>query len=181
MQYSSLRLSKRYARALLSLAVENRILDRSYNDMKHLHEVCSTHKELKVLLKSPVVRLSKKHRVLGQLFGKRVHPLILRYMEIIVKKQRGHLLEGIAAEYLSACKEYLGIEVVRLTTALPLNESVGLKAMEAARKMTPKKIEFDEFVDPAIIGGFVLKMGDRLYDASIKYRLIRVKKHLGIH
>ncbi len=171
-------LNKRYAKALLGLAIENNILERSFRDMKTVYTVFAENKTLKILLKSPVIRVSKKQNVLRHLFEKSMHPLILRYMMIIVKKQRGSMLDGISAAYLTVYKQYLGIETVKITTALPLNAVLRDRAMEAARKITPYEIEFEERIDPELIGGFILNLGDKQYDASIKNRLSRVKKHL---
>lgn len=171
-------LNKRYAKALLGLALENDILERSYQDMKQIHSVFADNKQLKILLQSPVIRISKKQNVLRHLFERLVHPLILRYLLIIVKKQRGGMLEGISGAYLTVYKHYLGIETVRITTALPLNDALRDRALATARKITPHDIEFEENVDSDLIGGFVLNLGDKQYDASVKNRLARIRKHL---
>lgn len=174
-------LNKRYARALLSLAVENNILERSYRDMQGIYEVFKNNKSLGILFKSPVIRVSKKQNIVSQLFKNKVHPLILRYMLIIVRKQRGNLLEGISNAYLRVYKDYLGIEQVKLTTAVPVDDTVRARALEAARKITPHEIEFEESVDPDIIGGFILNLGDKQFNASVKHRMQRIRKHLQNH
>lgn len=171
-------LYKRYAKALLSLAMENNILERSYNDMKVINRVFSLHTDLKIMLKSPIIRVGKKQSVLKHLFGNKLHPLILAYLLIIVRKQRGHMLDGISHSYLKVYKQYHGIETVRITTAVPLDESTRDKALHAAGELTPHEIEFEEDIDPDIIGGFILDLDDRQYNASVHYRLVRLKKHL---
>ncbi len=171
-------LNTRYARALLSLAVENNILERSYADMKMVHEVFRQNKELTVVLISPVVRNAKKQKLVSHIFQNGVHPLMLRFMMIIIRKQRGNMLEGISGAYLTVYKQYLGIEQVKVTTAVPLNDSLRDRAMEAARKLTMHEIEFEEAVDPDLIGGFILNLGDKQYNASVKRRFQQIKKHL---
>lgn len=173
-------LNNRYAKALLALAGENNLLERSYADLKLVNEVFSMHKELKVLLKSPVVRITRKQAVIRHLFENKLHPLILNYMLIIVRKQRGHLLDGISGSYLKVYKQMLGIETVRITTAAPLDEKIREKALLASRELTPHEIEFEENVNPDIIGGFILDMGDMQYNASVQYRMARLRKHLMI-
>ena len=173
-------LNKRYAKALLSLVEENNILERSYDDMKLVQRVFAADKALKILMKSPVVRLVKKQSVIRHLFSTHVHPLILAYMLIIVRKQRGHMLEGIAQAYQRVYKQYLGIETVTITTATALDDAVRQKALSAARKLTPHEIEFDEKLDPEIIGGFILDLEDKQYNASVSYRLARFKRKLMI-
>jgi F-type H+-transporting ATPase subunit delta len=171
-------LNKRYAKALLGLAEENNILERSYDDLKRINAVFSAHKELKVMMKSPVIRVAKKQAVLKYLFESLVHPLILSYILIIVRKQRGHMIEGISNAYLRVYKQYHGIETVKITTAAPLDDALRKKALQAARELTLLEIEFQEEVDPEIIGGFVLDLEDKQYNASVQYRFARIKKHL---
>ncbi len=172
-------LNRRYARALLSLALENNILERSYTDMKLVNEIFKKNPELKIILKSPVIRLSKKQKVLARILDKLLHPLVLRYLLLITKKQRGEAIEGISSSYLTVYKQYLGIETVRVTTAVPINGQLRTRALNAARKLTSCEIEFEEEVDPEIIGGFILNLGEKQYNASIKDRYNRIRKHLN--
>ena len=173
-------LYKRYARALLMLAEDNGILEQSYADMKLADVILNGHKELSVSLKSPVVRVGKKQNVIRRLFEGRIEPLILQFMLIIVRKQRGNILGGIASSYSDVYKKHLGIETVRIITAQPLDENLRERALAAAKKLTPYTIEFDESIDPDIIGGFILYLGDKRYDASVRNRLNQAKKHLGL-
>ncbi len=173
-------LYKRYARALLMLAEENGILEASYKDLKLADAVLNGHKGLSVSMNSPVVRAGKKQNLIKRLFDGRVDPLILKFMLIIVRKQRGNILGGVASAYGDVYKKHLGIETVRIITAQPLDENLRERAMTAARKLTHYAIEFDESLDPGIIGGFILILGDKRYDASVRNRLNQVKKHLGL-
>ncbi len=172
-------LHKRYAKALLALARENNILERSYADMKGIHRAFAGNKELTAILKSPVTRLSKKNRIISRLFENRVHPLILKYIQIIMRKQRGYMLEGIAAVYLDVYKEHLGIERVEVITAVPMDDTIRRQAIDAAIRLTDQEIEFDEKVNPAIMGGFIIRIGERQYNASVHDRLVKLKKYLN--
>jgi F-type H+-transporting ATPase subunit delta len=180
MANQNLRVCRRYARALFDLVQENRITDRAYADMRVIRQAFESSMELKVLMKSPIVREGKKQRILSKMFEGRIHPLILGYLKIVVRKQRAALLEGISGAFLMVYKEALGIEPVRLTTARPVDPALREKAMEVARTLTEKRIEFSEVVDPGIIGGFILNLGDRQYDASVKTRLSRLRRHLKV-
>ncbi len=176
----NLRVSKRYAKALLSLAIENNILEEAYHDMKLISQAFSYEKELKVVLKSPIVREGKKQNILKHLFGEKVHPLIMKYMLIIARKRRAALLDGISRQFINVYKEHLDIEPVSVTTAFPIDEPMREKVLAAARRFTKKTIEFREKVNPEIIGGFILDLGDRRYDASIRRKLSDMKKHLNV-
>ncbi len=172
-------LYRRYARALLSLAIEKNILERSYEDMKMVGHVFSGSPELKIILKSPVIRLSKKQKILDRIFNKLIHPVVMRYLLLIAKKQRGDAIEGISSAYVTVYKQYLGIETVRVTTAVPIDGKLRSRALEAAHTLTTSEIEFEEEVNPEIIGGFILNLGEKQYNASVKHRYNLIRKHLN--
>lgn len=174
------KIAYRYARALLALAEEEHIAEKVYEDMQYIHQVFSASKELKVILKSPVVREGKKQRIIRELFDGKIHSLLLGYIGIIVRKQRANLLDGIAAAYLKVHMEARGIEMVEMTTALPVTDKLKEKALKAARKLTDMEVVFREKVNPDIMGGFILNLGDKQYDASIRTRLIKIRKHLNV-
>lgn len=174
------RIAKRYAKALLALAMENHIAGKAYEDMTLINQVFLFSKELQILMRSPIIRVGKKQRILKSLFDTHLHPLIFQYLSIIVRKQRAALLPGIARAFLQVYKEARGIELVRVTTASAMDESLRKRSMEVAKQLTPLTIEFQENVDPGIIGGFILNLGERQYDASVKSRLAQLKKHLKL-
>ncbi len=174
------RISRRYAKALLELVRENQVTEQAYADMKLIREAFGASQELRVLMKSPIVREGKKQRILGRMFEGRVHPMVLQYLRIIVRKQRAALVEGISVAFLEVYNEAMGIVNVRLTTARPVDAELREKAYQAARGLTDKRIAFSEVIDPAIIGGFILNLGDRQYDASIRTRLSRLRRHLNV-
>ncbi len=180
MKHGNQILFTRYARALLVLAEENNILTRSYEDMCLVQDAFRLHKELKLLLRNPIVRIFNKQQLIQRVFAARIHPLLLHYMAIIVRKQRGGLLEGIAEAYQRVYKHHIGLETVKITTAVPLDDALRIRAMEVARTLTPLQIDFEEIVDPDLIGGFILNISDIQYDASVKSRLVRIRKHLQI-
>ncbi len=176
----NIRVSKRYAKALLSLAIENSILHEAYADMVLISKAFSCDKELKIVLKSPIIREGKKQNILSRIFEGKVHPLIMHYMKIIARKRRAALLEGISHQFINVYKAHLNIESVIVTTAFPIDQQLREKVLEVAIKLTPKTIDFLEKVNPDLIGGFILDIGDRRYDASLKRKLSDFKRHLNV-
>lgn len=173
-------LNKRYAKALLALAGENNVLERSYADMKTIHRVFAQNKELSALLKSPVIRLSKKQNIIDRLFDRSIHPLIQNYVRIILRKQRGFMLEGIALAYLDEYKKLHGIEKILLITAFPMDDQIRQQAVIAAKRLTDCDVEFEHKINPDIIGGFILRLGEKQYNASVKHRLSLLRKHMNL-
>ncbi len=175
---SRYRIAMRYARALLQLVLENNMSDRAYTDMQVVSQVFSQSQELKVLLKSPIIREAKKQSVLQALFSEKLHPLTLKYLGVIVRKQRGYLLDGIADAFLQLYKLHTGIESVKVTTAHPMDAKTRQKALQAAQKLTKLRVEFHEATDPEIIGGFILNLGHTQYDASVKTHLFKLREYI---
>ncbi len=180
MQTKHFKVAKRYARALYSLAAENGLEERTYEDMKVADQVFSSSNELRAIMASPVIREGKKQRILKGLFESVFHELNMGYFLIVVRKQRAMLLSAIADAFLGVYKEAMGIEPVKVITASGLDEALREKALKVAGHLTDKKIEFSEAIQPGIIGGFILHLGDRQYDASIRTRLVNLRKQFHV-
>ncbi len=174
----NLRIATRYAKALLSLAEENGILEEAYESMSAVLEVFEKNKELKVILRSPIVRESKKTGIIKSIFEKKINDLILKYLLIITRKKRSYLIEPIAIEYKRLHNLKLNIETVVVITAGEIDDEIRNKVMQVARKITDKEIRMENKIDPSIIGGFILTIGDYYYDASVKRSLSNLKKKL---
>ncbi len=175
----NLRIATRYAKALLSLVEENNMLDEAYESMSIVQEVFEKHKEMRVILSSPVVRESKKLNIIKKVFEGKVNEFILKYLLIITRKKRSMLIGPIAFEYKRLHKEKLNIETVTVITASEIDEQIHKKVMEVARRVTDKDVEFQNKIEPSIIGGFILKIGDYFYDASVRRSLANMKKNLS--
>ncbi len=175
----NLRVANRYAKAFYSIAEEQDFSLQAYEDMQLVYNVFSTTKELKIVLQNPIVRINKKLNILKGVFENKIHPVSLHYLTIVIRKKRAALIEGIAYEFLKVHKRSLNIATVTLITASEVKEDIHSKAMVIARNLTGmEKIEFHEKIQPEIIGGFVLMIGDLRYDASIKRKLAKIKNHL---
>lgn len=175
----NLRVANRYAKALLGLAQEDNFQQQAFEDMKLIYQAFNESKELKTVLKSPIVRVSKKLNILNSIFKNKIHPVTLHYLNIITRKKRAALIEGIAWEYQKIHRANLDIESVTMITSGAADDNLNKRAMQIAKKLTSKsKIEFTHMVNPDLIGGFVLRVGDVQYDASLKRKLARMKKHL---
>lgn len=180
MRSRNLKVARRYAKAFLSLAEENHFLQQAYDDMKLVHQVFESQKELKILMKSPIVREGKKSKILQRIFENKVHPLMMKYLLIIARKGRAALLEGIAHEFQVVYKDHLGIELVKVITAVPLQEPLQGRILQVAQGLTSRQIEFHQQVDASLIGGFILQLGHTQYDASVKRKLAELKKNFEI-
>ena len=175
----NLRVANRYAKALLGLAEDENFSEKAFEDMKLIFDVFEENRELQTILKSPIVRVAKKLNILNSIFCNHLHPITMHYLSIITRKKRAALIQGIAHEFLKIHRERQDVEVVTLITASKVDDKHTQAAKKIASSLTPRNnIEFNHVFDPAIIGGFILRIGDLQYDASVKKKLTVIKKHL---
>lgn len=169
------RLASRYAKSLLDLAVEQNNLEATLKDVQLL-EATSKNRDFANVLRSPIIKADKKNEILKAVLGNRMSPLTNAFVNLLVSKGREANLPEIATAFISQYKEMKNIQTVKLTTATPASEALkGVIRNKVAASMPNAQIELKEEVDPGIIGGFVLQMGDKLVDASVRRDLHDVK------
>lgn len=176
---SVLRIAARYAKSLIDLAQEQGKLDRVLEDMQHFRESVKV-RELYLLLKSPIVQVGKKQKIFMILFADIYDPMSYNFLKIILRKGREEYLPEICDEFIKQYHVIRKISTMHLVTAKPLDESQLEAIREQIRKsgLTFPNIQLETEVDEELIGGFVLKMGDKLYDASIAFQLEQLRNKL---
>jgi F-type H+-transporting ATPase subunit delta len=171
------RISSRYAKSLLDLAVERNELETIHQDMLLFQKMVSN-RDLYLLLKSPIINATKKHSIFKSLFEGKVSGTTRAFFDIIVTKGREMYLPEITTEFMHQYKQLKKISVVHLTTATEISDTQlnDIKNKLLATSFTADSIEFVKKVDPEIIGGYIVQIGDNLYDASVKHKLAQLKK-----
>ncbi|RYF96125.1 MAG: ATP synthase F1 subunit delta [Chitinophagaceae bacterium] len=171
------RLSSRYAKSLLDLAIERGQQEELFADVNFLSRVCKGNPDFVNLLKSPVVKADTKVKIIKAITGGRVSAMMDTFIELLTRKTRESNLPEILSSFITQYKAYKNIHTVNLTTALPVSDSVRESIIQQVRKASGfDNIELEEKVDASIIGGFVLQIGDKLVDASIAYDLKAIAK-----
>ena len=174
---STIRIASRYAKSLIDLAIERNELEDVANDMLKVQEIAKN-RDLRLLIKSPIVNADKKLDVFEAIFKPSLGKTSYAFMEIIVKKRRESFLLDIITEFNRQYKSIKKISSVKLTTADVMEEDAleALKKKLLASEATKEDVEFEVAVDPSIIGGFQIKLDDKLYDASVASKLEKLKK-----
>jgi F-type H+-transporting ATPase subunit delta len=171
------RLATRYAKSLIGLAIEKGQLENVFADMKWLHGICKTNVDFVALLRSPIVKSDKKHKILDSVTGDSVNGITKAFMKLLVNKGRESNLPEIASAYVHQYKEHKQIYDVKLITATPASEELKNAILNHLRSTTKmQNIELETAVDEKLIGGFVLRVGDQLVDASIAYDLKNISR-----
>jgi len=174
------RVATRYVKSLLGLAVEQGVLEEVHADMQLLDKVCHSNRDFVLMLKSPIVRHEKKKEILTRIFTGKVHKLSMAIIEILTSKNREPILPAIATEFHNAYNVYKGIGKAYVTTTFPIDEKLRNELVGMVKKLSEmQKVEMEERVDKELIGGFILNVGDRQIDASIKNKLKALKITFG--
>jgi F-type H+-transporting ATPase subunit delta len=170
------RVLHRYAVSLLETAVEKKNLDVVTTDVQLLVDTLKQNRKLELMLESPVIRPELKLKILEEVFGKRISKESMDFIEFVISKQRENLLQSIGNRFLELRDEYLGIANVVVTAASEFTNEQKNVLQSRLEKILNKKVRLNFKIDLDLVGGFIAKVGDTLYDASIKHQLELLKK-----
>lgn len=168
-------MSSRYAKALLLQALEIKKLDVVYKDIQIVQTTCEDSKELSELLKNPIVSSVDKQEVCKKVFGKSISSVTLNFIDIVISKGRDGLIKEIADSFIKLYNQHKGVSTVSLTTASKVDAGVKNDILKKL-SINPSEVEIIEKIDKSLIGGYILRLGDRQIDASIKNKLNQLKK-----
>ncbi|MEM1218767.1 MAG: ATP synthase F1 subunit delta [Bacteroidota bacterium] len=170
------RIASRYAKSLIDLSVEQKKLERIFEDVTSFNEVV-TNRDFYLLLKSPIVKGDKKRQIIASIFEGKYDELTMAFLNILITKGREQYLPEIGREFVKQYKAIKHISTVTVTTATPLSE----ETVEAIRQKlidsnsTDDQVEIRTAVDADLLGGFTLEFDDYLYDASVAHKLNQLR------
>lgn len=161
------KVAKRYAKSLLGLATELNQQDAAFADMNLLASTIATSDDLGMLLASPVVRPDLKRSIMDKVFGGQFSELTTKFINLIIDKGRESQLKYIATNFVAQYKKGKDINTATVRTASKLLPDALAKIEALVKEQTGGTVELKEVVDPELIGGFVLRIGDKQLDTSI--------------
>ena len=176
---SSTRAAIRYAKAILEIADSKNVTSEVSADMALIASTIQSNSELSSFIQNPLVKTDAKKDVVSEVFAS-VNPVTQSIFQLLLENKRFEILDGIAVEYNKLFDIMNGVEVAKVTTAVPMDAELEAKvSAKIASISSSKKITIENIVDPAILGGFILKIGDEQYNASIADRLQVLKRELS--
>jgi F-type H+-transporting ATPase subunit delta len=175
---ASTRAAIRYAKAILDLANSKGVAEAVNNDMKSIASTIENNSELSDFIQNPTTRVEVKESALLEVFAD-VNGVTKGLFHLLFENKRFEILDAIATEYSKVFDEGNGIEVAKVTTAIPMDAALEAKVLAKIATLSDKKITIENIVDPAIIGGFILRIGDQQYNASVANRLQVLKRELN--
>jgi len=171
--------AKRYAKSLLGIARETGVLNEVNNDMKLFASTCEGNRELPLLLRNPIIPSDKKLNILEGLFKSKMNKISLSFFLIVAKKGREKFLYDIAKSYTSQYKVMKGIITAEITSASGLDDTLRAKVYQMLKDSNNSEIELNEKINKDLIGGFILRIGDKQYDASISSGLKKLAREFA--
>ena len=173
---SDFRILHRYATSLLETSLEKKNLDSITSDIGLLVATLEKSRELELMLKSPIVRAESKLAILKEIFVKKISKDTMDFLEFIISKKRENLIRDIGKRFLELRDEHLGIANVVVTTSVEFSNEQKNVLQNKLEKILDKKVKLNFKTDANLVGGFIAKVNDTLYDASIRHQLELLRK-----
>ncbi|MBS7564314.1 ATP synthase F1 subunit delta [Mucilaginibacter sp. Bleaf8] len=173
---SELTVGSRYAKSLIDLAIEQNALEATQQDMAFFVRTLKANPELNAVLRNPIISHDKKLKVLEGVFTDRVSANTLAFFKIMINKGRGEVLFSAAKEFINQYNIKQKIVNAKVVSAAPLSEANKQQIVADVQSIAGAQVNLHAVVDPSLIGGFVLTVGDRQIDTSVATSLKRLQK-----
>jgi len=175
---ASTRAAIRYAKAILDIAHDKGVAKEVSNDMASIASTINGNAELSAFILNPTTRVEVKQSALLEVFAG-INGVTKSLFQLLFENKRFEILAAVATEYNQLFEEMNGMEKATVTTAIPMDAELEAKVLAKILTFSNKKVNIENIVDPAIIGGFILRIGDQQYNASIANRLQVLKRELS--
>ncbi|HTP13955.1 MAG TPA: ATP synthase F1 subunit delta [Bacteroidota bacterium] len=165
------RVARRYAEGLFEMAVEQKKLEVIARDLEKLRETIARSHEFLLFLKSPVIDKTRKQSILRMLFEGKLDASTVRFLHVLAEKGRENVLQDIIARFFALQDEREGIVTVEVKTATDFSTDQTSALRQKLESLTKKKVKITFGMDKQLKGGFVARVGDTVFDGSIKRQL----------
>jgi F-type H+-transporting ATPase subunit delta len=173
---ASSKVAVRYARSFLDTAIEKNVLSKVSQDFELLLIALNNSVELRRAVKSPIIKNETKQSFIEEIFGKVISKDSMSFVNFVITKERENILVDIIEKFISLKDEYLGIVKVDVISAFDFTTVQKTELQQKFETYLNKKVRFSYKIDKNIIGGFVAKVGDTVYNASVFHQLGLLKK-----
>jgi F-type H+-transporting ATPase subunit delta len=169
-----------YAEALLALATKTNTLQETTNDMNIVSQFLANSNDLKKFLGNPLITREAKKSVVKDILGEQIDGTSLRFLLLLVDRGRIEVLDSIAQKFLELSYKQESIEIAKITSSVQLSADQQKNIAEKLKVITgAKQIKLALKVDPQLIGGFVIEIGSKMIDTSIRGQLKQISYLLG--
>ena len=169
--------ARRYAEAAFQIGRGDKKLDAWERDLARIGELLQD-AELRRIVEHPVVPFSEKEKLLRRVTGDGITPEAVELVLLMVRRGRPRAIQAMIGHFGELLRRERGIVLAEIRTALPLDEAQRGSVEERLAQLTGEMVEMNEVVDESLIGGIAVRIGDRLYDATVRSRLERLRARL---
>jgi|688.fasta_scaffold334739_2 F-type H+-transporting ATPase subunit delta len=163
-------LASRYAHSLFSLAQEKGLTNEVEADLIGIKNAFHESADLRSFLKSPVININTKKAALEKAFGPHVSKLTLLFLDKLVEARREYYIAEVAEAFRDSFKKLNGVVTAKVITAAPMNDKIRAEVTRIVKDnkefINASSIEIEEKIDPSLIGGIIINVGDKQIDAS---------------
>jgi F-type H+-transporting ATPase subunit delta len=176
---SELTVAARYAKSIIDLSQEQNALEAVNNDMAFFLKTLKANSQLIAVLSNPIISHAKKLAILTDLFEGKMNKISIAFFKLMINKGRGNVLYTTAFEFVNQYDILKHITQATVVSATPLSTANQAKILAEVKAAVGGEVVLETKVDPALIGGFVLTVGDRQVDTSIANNLKKLKKNFA--
>ncbi|MBW8360855.1 MAG: ATP synthase F1 subunit delta [Kaistella sp.] len=175
------KVAKRYAQGLLNFTQESGKTDSVYSEMADIVKTIEKSKELQNFFASPVIDTKKKISIAMQIF-KSFSPVAQNMIQLVIKQGRESQMQNIAQEFINKVEDINGVQRITLTSASSLSEGNIQNILKSSSLVNhDNKFDVKTIINPKILGGYVLRVGDQQIDASVRSKLTQLKKEFQLN
>ena len=168
----------RYAKAILEFATDANKAAAVNEDMKSIGTTINSNQELSDFLSNPIIKQEVKNAALKEVFSS-VQPETNKLFDLLLENKRFEILSAISSEYSTLFDANNGVQSATVTTAIAMTPELEQQVLAKIATFSSKKITIENTVDPSIIGGFILRIGDMQYNASVANKLKELKREFS--
>ncbi len=171
--------STTYAQALFEVAMELDSLDQFKDELGFINESFKTHPEFYEVFRTPKINKEERKDIITKVFDDKVSKEVMNFMKILIDKRRGTAISSIYNEYVDMLDDHKGVVKAVVESAVPLTDEEQKALTEKLAKVTGREVHLSSVVKPEVIGGIIVKIGDKVIDGSVRSRLDIMKDNLA--
>ncbi len=175
------RINLRYATALFEYAAEKNLIEEVHTDVVLVSNTCENSRDLRLVLKSPVMFTDKKIAIIRELFKSKISEVTYTFIEILIRKHREEYLTGILKAFITLYRESKNIKVAEVRSATPLDQNTRERLVKKLETQTGSTIILNEITDPSLIGGLVVRVEGIMFDDSIRKKIQDLKQEFNVN
>lgn len=171
--------STTYAQALFEVALELDNLDQIRDELGFINETFKVNPEFYEVFRTPKINKEERKDIVTKVFGDKVSKEVLNFIKILIDKRRGSAVSSIYSEYVDMVDEQKGVVKAVVESAVELTDAERTTLTEKLAKVTGREVRLTCLVKPSVMGGLIVRIGDKVIDGSVKNRLDIMKDNLA--